>query len=232
MRKVFSHKSFLSQSAITLGVPPHNNRHQVISGSFLASVAAVGVITVTGAPHVGQTITIHNRTWMFVKERKRPYQVTIGATAAATVTNIVAAVNADFGINAIGAAGADGFYVTAADGTGDTVDVTWCQLGTSGNAIVFSEAASNLTMDGSGTMGGTTPGVGDGTAHDPAAGSGALVYYPHKAGPVTHGSAYDYTSGVEEEIISITGMIDAITVTPADLDADCAIRVIVNSWKE
>jgi len=232
MKKSFSQKSLLSASAISLGVPPTMNRHQVISSSHLASVAAVGTITLTALPSVGGTITIHDRTWTFVALRNHPWEITVGATAAATVTNIVAAIKADFGPNAQFKR-ADGFYVVAADGAGDTVTITWCELGTVGNAIVFTEAASNLTMDGSGTLGGTTAGVGDGSLHDADAGSGALAYKHHLSpGDITDASGFDYTSGTAPEVILVTGMLDSITVTPTSLDADCSIRVVINSWQE
>lgn len=227
--RMFSHKSKLSKAAITVSVPPWANRHQIYTETVTASVAAVGVITLTGLPLVGDTITIHDKTWRFSEATKhaQAWEIQLGATAAATVTNMVAAINRDFGLNA---AIGDGNYVTAADGTGDTVDVTWCELGTVGNAIVFTESASNLTMDGSGTMGGTTAGVGDGTVEGAAAGTGATAVWYHKAGAAVAGDTQDFTAAAE--IYQMTGVISKFVITPSSLTATSSFRVIVHSWKE
>lgn len=231
MRRVNTFRSDPSQSAIEWGVRPEHNRHQITAEIILAQTAAVGTITLTGIQSVGETITINNLTWEFAVLRTRPFQITIGADAAAMETNIVAAINADYGQSQVHKRGPNKDYVTAVGGAGTTVEVTWHVLGTIGNSVVFTENASNLTMDGSGTLGGTTAGVGDGSAHTPAAGTGTIAYTPHRA--VTSEDSTDtfaFTNGQETK--TLTGMMDVLKVTPASLDADCAIRIVYNGWKE
>ena len=109
-------------------------------------VRAVGTITLTGLPTLAQTFVVGTRTFTWVAARTVAGEVTRGATAAACVTSIVAAIAADLAT------------VTAADGAGDTVVVTAAAVGPDGNDIVFSESTSNMTMDGNGFLGATTVG--------------------------------------------------------------------------
>ena len=230
MKRIFSHRSKLSKSAITVGTPPWANRHQLITEVVTASVAAAGVITVAVAAanvKVGNTITINGKTWMFTIDGARKWEIAISQVDATLVTNIVTALNRDYGPNsAIG----DGDFITAADGTGNTVDVTWCELGTVGNTIVFTNVANGITMDGSGTL---SSGIGDGTVEAAAAGTGAVTVVPHKAdGTIIDPATQDFTAVAVDSDLLATGLIDSVTVTPSSLTATSSIRVIIHSWKE
>ena len=114
-----------------------------ISGGSLA----VGTITMSGVAVADETFVIGAQTFTWKAARGGVGEVTIGANQAAAVTNIVTAVTADLAT------------VTAADGAGDTVVVTAVAGGTAGNAIVFTEASTNMAVDGAGTLGGTSAGV-------------------------------------------------------------------------
>ena len=112
-------------------------------------VAAQGTITVSGGlPSADETFTIGDETYTFKASRGATYEVTVGADAAACVTNIATAVNADSGIVA-----------AEADTENGAVTITALNAGIAWNRLVFSENASNLTMDGSGYLGETTAGV-------------------------------------------------------------------------
>ena len=113
-------------------------------------VAAQGDITMTGIATAEETFVIDTQTFTWKAARSVAGEVTIGANQAAAVTNIVTAITADM------------TTVTAVDGAGDTVRVTAATKGVAGNSIVFTEASSNMAMDGSGTIGAITTGV-DGT---------------------------------------------------------------------
>ena len=113
-------------------------------------VAAQGDITMTGVAVADETFVIDTKTFTWKASRVLDGEVTIGGNAAAAVTNIVTAITADM------------TTVTAVDGAGDTVRVTAATKGVAGDAIVFTEASSNMDMDGSGTLGAITTGV-DGT---------------------------------------------------------------------
>ena len=231
MKRLFSHKSKLNvqgDGAITVAVPPWANRHQVITEVVTASVAAVGVITVAVAATnvlVGDTITLNGKTFTFTVDGARPFEIAIVQTDAAMVTAIAAAINRDYGANsAIG----DADYFVATDGAGDTVDVTWSTKGAAGNSLVFTNSASGITMDGSGTL---SNGVGTGVVEAAAAGTGAEALWYHKAGVGIAGGAKDF-NGVAAEVELVTGMLDKIIVTPTALTGTSSFRVIVNSWKE
>jgi hypothetical protein len=108
-----------------------------------------------GSGHLGgttpgveaETFVIDSQTFKWVASRSVKGEVTIGADAPAAVINIVTAITADLA------------SVSAVDGTGDTVVVTAKVTGVVGNSIVFSETSTNMEMNGSGHLGGTTAGV-------------------------------------------------------------------------
>jgi len=111
-----------------------------------AAVAAQGTIIMSGLPVADETFVIDTQTFTWKASRSTTGEVTIGADAAECATNIVTAV------------GLDMTTVTAEDGDGDTVVLTAATAGSAGNAIVLTEASTNMAVDGSGTMGATTEG--------------------------------------------------------------------------
>lgn len=90
-----------------------------------------------------------------------PNEIKIGASAAATLDNVKHAVNAtgtpgtEHSIGTV--ANPDATATTNADTTQDFEAVAG---GVAGNAIVFTESMANTTINGSGTLGGTTAGGG------------------------------------------------------------------------
>lgn len=121
--------------------------YALTGGVRAPKVAAQGTISLTGLPTADvDTITIDTITWTFVVTRTGVGEIEIGADADATADNIITAITADIAT------------VTAARGTGNTVVVTAATAGAAGNSIVFTEVASNLTVDGSGNLGTTTAG--------------------------------------------------------------------------
>jgi hypothetical protein len=111
------------------------------------AITAVGTITMAGIPLEDDIFIIDTQTFTWKASRTQKGEVTIGANAPAAVTNIVTAVTADL------------TTVIATDGAGDTVVVTSVHAGVIGNSIDFSETSTNMTMNGSGHLGGTTSGV-------------------------------------------------------------------------
>jgi len=111
------------------------------------AIKAVGTITMAGIAVEDETFIIDTQTFIWKVARTQKGEVTIGADAPEAVTNLVAAITADLPT------------VIATDGAGDTVVVTAVHAGVIGNSIDFSQASSNMTMDGSGHLGGTTSGV-------------------------------------------------------------------------
>lgn len=112
-------------------------------------VQAVGTITMAGVAVADETFIVYTQTYIWKGLRVGVGEVTIGASAAEAVTNLVVAINADLAS-----------FVLAKDGVGNTVVVTAVDiLGVAGNAILFSQTSTNMAMDGAGFLGGTTSGV-------------------------------------------------------------------------
>ena len=141
--------------ALVLGTSPTINASgggaiQIPEGTPVNAVAAVGTITMSGIATANETFVVSTQTFTWKAARTGVGEVTIGADAPAAVTNIVTAITADLAT------------VTATDGVGDTVVVTAVTKGVSGNSIIFTEASTNMAVNGTGTLGATTAGV-DGT---------------------------------------------------------------------
>jgi hypothetical protein len=115
-----------------------------MTGVAAAPVKAQGTITVSGLPVLAETFQVGTQTFTWVTTKVSKGQVTLGASAAACVTNIVAAITEDIPEQ-----------VTAADGAGDTVVITAFTAGDAGNLIVLTEACTNMSVDGAGTLGGS-----------------------------------------------------------------------------
>jgi hypothetical protein len=111
-----------------------------------AAIAAQGIITMSGLPVADETFVVDTQTFTWKASRSTTGEVTIGADAAECVTNIVTAVGLDL------------TTVTAEDGAGDTVVLTAATAGSAGNSIVLTESATNMAVDGSGSLGATTEG--------------------------------------------------------------------------
>lgn len=113
------------------------------------AVASQGTITMAGIAVAEETFVIEEQTFTWKAARSTTGEVTIGANAAEAVTNIVTAITADL------------TTVTAVDGDGDTVVLTAATKGVAGNTIILTEASTNMTVNGTGTLGATTSGVNE-----------------------------------------------------------------------
>ena len=131
------------------------------SNAGATPVKAQGTITLTDNPANGGTMDIGcdatgaTMQYRFQTTPSTAKDIKIGSTVAETCDFIISAIN-----------GTDGLYntvannqVTADNGTSTTVVVTAKYNGSTGDAVVFSESSTNLTMDGGGTLGATTAGV-------------------------------------------------------------------------
>ncbi|EMS79201.1 head decoration protein [Desulfotignum phosphitoxidans] len=110
-----------------------------------AAVAAQGTISMIGIAVADETFVIDDQTFTWKAARGGTGEVTIGADAAAAAANIVTAVTADL-------------TTVVAEQAGNDVVITAAVAGADGNAIVLTEDSTNMTVDGSGTLGGTTEG--------------------------------------------------------------------------
>jgi hypothetical protein len=116
--------------------------------AITTSVAAQGTITLTAQPTADETFVIGTQTFTFKATRTGAGEVGLGASVNDVCDNIVTAVNTDIPSTAL-----------ASRPGGNLVTITASTAGAAGNAIIFTENASNLTIDGSGTLGATRAGV-------------------------------------------------------------------------
>lgn len=108
-----------------------------VTSAPVNAVAATGTLTFTGAVSDGETVTIGDDVYEFdtdasVTSGNILVDVSGGATASDAVTALVAAITAS-----------DTQGVGAADGTGDTVDLTADTKGTAANSIATTETCAN-----------------------------------------------------------------------------------------
>jgi hypothetical protein len=120
-----------------------------------AQSRARGTLTFTGQPTATDTMVINDTTITAVAGSPSTDEFQVGASTRATCNNLVAAINA----------GSESANVRAWR-VNLTVVVEWLEEGTDGNTVVFTESMDNVTVDGSGTLGGTQTGVARGLPYD------------------------------------------------------------------
>lgn len=109
-------------------------------------VAADGTFTLTNNVAGDETVTIGSRTYTFKAAPADANEVDIGVDASGSLDNLIAAINGGAGSGtAYGAGTVPHADVTAAAGTGDTMDVTAKVAGTVGNAIATTTTAADGT---------------------------------------------------------------------------------------
>jgi len=117
----------------------------------VGSTPASSTLTFSGVGVNTQTVTTGTKVYTLQTVLTNvDGNVLIGANAAATVANLVAAINLGAGVGTTYATlTTANTFVTAADGAGDTVVVTAkTLLGTAGNAIAIAETCTNASWTG------------------------------------------------------------------------------------
>lgn len=134
-----------------------------VSIGLALGVAASGVLTLTGQPLNTETVTIDTKVYTFQTTLTNvDGNVLIGASASASLDNLIAAITLGAGAGTTYAAATTLHpTVTAAAGAGDTMDATAKVKGTGGNTIATTETLTNgswgaATLAGGGT---TTTGL-------------------------------------------------------------------------
>jgi hypothetical protein len=118
----------------------------------VAPVAATGVLTFSGVGTADDTITIGARVYTLKAAPAAANQVKIGATAAETATNLIAAINGDAGAGALyGAGTAPHADVSARSNASAVVGLVAKAPGTAGNAIATTESGTGTSF-GAATM--------------------------------------------------------------------------------
>ena len=128
---------------------------QLVLYEPVRALRARGTITISGAPTAAQTMAINGVTYTARAAGAVQNEFNIGASTTATATAIAAMLNA----------GTDTANLNAW-AIASTVVVEWQTAGTAGNAVTFTEAMTNVTMDGAGVLGATRAGTAITTDHD------------------------------------------------------------------
>jgi len=131
--------------------------HEEYSGDWGAK--ALGEGTFSAVPSADETLTINSDTYTFKASASASTEITIGATVTATIANLVAAINAHSSV-------VKTYQLSATEFTVEAVIV-----GTAANSYVFTTTAGNLSLNGSGTLGGTLAGRASGVS------TGTPLYY-------------------------------------------------------
>lgn len=118
------------------------------------SEPATGAFTLTGLPTAGQTVTIGSRVYTFRAAVVSKGDVLIGASAAATATNLIAVINGDDVLETVPHAD-----VIASSGGSGVVDVTATAVGAAGNLIATTDNASNASWGAGVLASGTSAGT-------------------------------------------------------------------------
>jgi len=133
-----------------------------------AAVAATGVLTLTGNAVAAQTVTIGSVTYTFrASVSTTANEVLVGATASDSLDNLIAAINAGAGSGTLyGSATVAHPQVSAAAGTGDTMNVTADTAGAAGNSIATTETMTNGSFGAATLTGGADANAWSGASLD------------------------------------------------------------------
>lgn len=133
-------------------------------GEPVNAVAATGILTGTTIA-ADDTVTIGTLTYTFVAELTEdtgdavPFEILVGATDSDSLDNLIAAINGDAGEGTLYGTGTTAqTLLSAAAGTGDTIDLAADTAGTAGNGI-----ATTATLTAGGFGAATLTGGTDGT---------------------------------------------------------------------
>jgi hypothetical protein len=156
------------------------------------SARATGTLTLAGVPANLDLIVIGSMSYSMRTTVTGPYQVKIGASAAATATNIINAINNSGGTvgTDYGSGAAAHPYVTAVTGGAGIVTVNSIYYGTAGNGLATTEDSTQMSWGAVSLAGGS------------AAGSAI-----HQTAPFVHGGRYLYV-WYDRDLFAANALID------------------------
>jgi len=131
--------------------------------AYVGTVAATGVLTLTGQPLDTQTVTIGSKVYTFQTVLTNvDGNVLIGASASASLDNLIAAITLGLGAGTLYATATTLHpTVTAAAGAGDTMDATAQAKGSGGNSLATTETLTNGSWGNATLTGGAEASIGE-----------------------------------------------------------------------
>jgi flagellar hook-associated protein 1 FlgK len=124
----------------------------IVTTKIIGDVTASGTIKFSGIPSIGDQININGSIFTFVAVAGANDQITIGATLPATLTNMVAKLNA---INAITSGKAD--KATYVSNGADSIVITYKSAGSIGNTFSLSATFATIGLAINSNPSSTTP---------------------------------------------------------------------------
>jgi hypothetical protein len=141
---------------------PYRMRNITIRNNEAGAVASTGVLTFTGNPNNTETVVIDGKTYTFQTVLTNvDGNVLIGASASASLDNLIAAITLGAGSGTLYAAATTLHpSVTAAAGAGDTLDATAKVAGAGGNSITTTTTVTGGSWGAPTLLGGSDGGGG------------------------------------------------------------------------
>lgn len=148
-------------------------------------VYASGTLTLTGLPLADEVTVIGSKTYVWkASVSTTANQVKIGASASASLDNLIAAINGEAGGGTTyGSLTVAHTQVVAAAGAGDTMTLTAVDIGAGGNSIATTETLTN------GSFGAVTLTLGDTPDTYTAADGGEILNATSNVGTITRDAA-------------------------------------------
>lgn len=112
-----------------------------------AGVQASGTITFTGLPVANETVTVNGQIFTWKASASAALEVTIGADATTTATNLSAKINSNS-------------TTVVANSAAGVVNIIAVAPGAAGNAVTLTEASTNTAASGATLSGGVDAGKG------------------------------------------------------------------------
>jgi hypothetical protein len=188
-----------------------------------STVAATGTWTLAaGNVTAGDTVTIGTRVYTFQSPlvNSTADKVLVGATPAASVVNLVAAIMRGSGIGTLySSPTTPNTLVTAVDGTGDVVDVTAIAVGALGNGIATTTVSTLAVWLATTTTGGITCRNGTYTVAQVLTGASLEVDAAIPGGAQSRNASIAIATGVTPKIAT-TAIVPLASVADAKLYLD------------
>lgn len=189
-----------------------------VSDGGAAPVRATGTLTYTGVGAEGDIVTVGVQDYKMTAVLANPFDVLIGADAAASAQNLVAAINAAAGAGVQYGAGTVANVDANATRVGAVVTVRALNAGAGGNDIDIASSVANITASGAKLTGGAGNVYVLGIDYDLEADFGLLT--PKAEGSIPDGSditvKYGVRASIRERVISGNQQVEGILMYQAN----------------
>ena len=190
----------------------------VLSDGGANPVAASGTLTFTGAGANNDTFTIGGQEYRLVNAINNPFDVLIGADAAATAGNAAAAINAGAGSGVNYGAGTIANSDVSASVNAAVVTLTAKTAGTGGNAVTLATTSAAANVSGANLTGGVGAVYVEGIDYDVDLDFGTIT--PKDGGAIDEDSdvtvSYGIRASIRQRTLSGNSQVEGAMMYRAD----------------